>query len=62
MVNTFIPTDDCCDKYLAKAIASGKLDNEKRWECPICGMEWRVGHRYETIRHWVPMPVVEVIR
>jgi hypothetical protein len=64
-LQTYEP-DDCCP--IAKAIESGRLDDQDSWTCPKCGIEWRAGYgvefRDETghqpIKHWSPKPVIVI--
>lgn len=53
--------DECCGKYLAKFIRSGKADKSAFWRCPKCGCDW-VNKSVGMFSHWTPVAVMEVIR
>lgn len=52
--------DPCCSKHLAKALRTGALKDKDSWVCPKCGCEWKP-RMVETVRHWEPNELIEVI-
>lgn len=53
--------DECCGKHIVKAIRSDAVSVAAVWGCPKCGQEWRARKIGETMFHWVPQPLMEVI-
>jgi len=59
-LDTYEP-DSCCGPGLAKAARGGVLKALLSWDCPRCGEKW-VPRDVGGLRHWEPVPAVEILR
>ena len=56
--------DKCCRQKLAMALNSLSPYEQaylKRWECPVCGMEFWP-HMIGPVRHWQSVPAFAIVR
>jgi hypothetical protein len=53
--------DECCARYISRALRDGLLDIAEKWVCPKCGQEWRPDLQDEW-KHWSPYEEIVVIR
>jgi hypothetical protein len=52
----------CCVLHASRDARAGKLDNRMTWDCPQCGLEWRMIRMDGFAYIWTAQPAITVGR